>query len=61
MSSAGILARGKANYEANAFLDNPETMAYVATLKKEEPKQEPKKKVTINFKEVKEEKEDASK
>ena len=29
MSKEGILKRGKENYEANRFLDNSETLAYV--------------------------------
>ena len=33
-----ILARGKANYEANKFLENSETLAYMASLKKPVPK-----------------------
>jgi len=44
MSSEGILRRGKENYEAGAFLDNPETLAYIETLKKEEPKKSKEKK-----------------
>ena len=42
MTAEGILARGKANYEAGKFLDNSETLAYVKTLSKEEPKVEEK-------------------
>ena len=45
MSQAGILARGKANYEAGAFMDNPETLAYIESIKVEEvekPKKEKK-------------------
>lgn len=30
----GRLKRGKANYEAKKFLDNSETLEYIATLKK---------------------------
>ena len=43
MSSEGILRRGKANYEAGALLDNPETLAYIESIKVEEPKKEKKK------------------
>jgi len=43
MSSEGILARGKFNYEAKRDLDNPETLAYIATLSKEEKPKEAKK------------------
>ncbi len=43
MSSEGILRRGKENYEAGKFLDNPETLAYIETLKVEKPKEEKKK------------------
>ncbi len=32
MTAEGILARGKANYEAGKFLDNSETLAYEKTL-----------------------------
>ena len=39
MSQEGILARGKANYEAGKFLKNSETMAYAETLKVEKPKE----------------------
>lgn len=43
MTKEGILLRGKANYEAKKFLDNSETLAYIATLSKEKPKEvEPK-------------------
>ncbi|MFC1736927.1 hypothetical protein ACFL1X_12490 [Candidatus Hydrogenedentota bacterium] len=44
MTSEGILARGKANYEAKKFLDNSETLAYIETLPKEKPKEEKPKK-----------------
>ena len=40
MTAEGILARGKANYETKRFLNNSETLAYVATLPKEKPKKE---------------------
>ncbi len=33
MTQEGRLTRGKANYEAKVFLDNPETLEYVASLK----------------------------
>jgi len=33
------LQRGKANYEAKRFLDNPETLEYISTLSKEKPKE----------------------
>ena len=39
MTKEGILSRGKANYEAKKFLDNSETLAYIATLPKEKPKE----------------------
>ena len=32
MTEEGRLARGKLNYEAKRFLDNPETLDYVKTL-----------------------------
>jgi len=38
MSSEGILARGKFNYEAKRDLDNPETLAYIESTK-EKPKE----------------------
>lgn len=41
MTSEGILARGKANHDAGKFLDNIETLAYVATLPKEKPVEKP--------------------
>ena len=44
MTAEGRLARGKANYESKKFLDNSETLAYIATLPKEAPKVEPKEK-----------------
>jgi len=34
MTKEGRLERGKANYEAKAFLNNPETLEYIATLEK---------------------------
>jgi len=39
MTKEGRLQRGKANYEAKRFLDNPETLEYIATLSKEKPKE----------------------
>jgi len=42
MTSEGILARGKANYESGKLLDNSETLAYAATLKDEKPIEKPK-------------------
>ena len=39
MTAEGRLLRGKANYEAKAFLNNSETLAYIATLSKEKPKE----------------------
>ena len=46
MSYESALARGKANYEAGKFLDNPETMAYADTLKVvEKPKAKKKEEV----------------
>ena len=39
MGVEGRLARGKANFDAGKFLDNPETVAYAATLKAEKPKE----------------------
>ena len=52
MSEAGILARGKFNYEAHRDLNNSETLAYIETLTKEKPKEKPKE----VFKEIKKEK-----
>ena len=46
MSEAGRLARGKANYSKGVFLDNPETIEYINSIKEEvivEPKKEKKK------------------
>lgn len=40
MTAEGRLQRGKANYEAKAFLDNSETLEYIETLPKEVPKEE---------------------
>ena len=39
MTKEGRLARGKENYERGKFLDNPETLEYIATLKKNTPKE----------------------
>jgi len=36
MTAEGRLSRGKLNYEAGRFLDNSETLEYIATLKTEE-------------------------
>ena len=49
MTKEGRLTRGKINYEARVFLDNPETLEYLASLKKPEVK-------TDSNKEVKEKK-----
>jgi len=38
MSYKGILSRGKINYDKKRDLNNSETLAYIATLKKEVPK-----------------------
>ena len=40
MTAEGRLARGKLNYESNKFMDNSETLEYIATLPKEKPKEE---------------------
>jgi len=51
MTKEGRLKRGKENYEAGVFLDNPETLEYVESLngkpilkpvEKEEPNSKPK-------------------
>ena len=39
MTKEGRLLRGKANYEAKVFLNNSETLDYIATLPKEKPKE----------------------
>ena len=39
MTAEGRLARGKLNYEAKRFLNNSETLEYMATLTKEKPKE----------------------
>ena len=44
MSKEAALARGKANFELQRFLDNPETLLYIATLKNEKPKEKIKEK-----------------
>jgi len=54
MSVEGRLVRGKANYEAKKFLENSETLEYIATLEVEKP--EPVKKKQKQVKETKEEK-----
>ena len=41
MTTEGILARGKENYDKGRFLDNSETIAYVATMKAEKPVEKP--------------------
>ena len=51
MSVEGRLARGKANYEAKKFLENSETLEYIATLEVEKPK-------PVKAKQVKETKEE---
>ena len=45
MTAEGRLARGKENYEAKRFLDNSETLEYIATLEVEKPKPKEKKDV----------------
>lgn len=40
MTVEGRMARGKANYDSNKFLNNSETLEYIETLEK--PKEEPK-------------------
>lgn len=50
MTAEGRQARGKENYDRKRFLDNLETIAYVATLKVEKPK-EVKKEVKVKEKE----------
>ena len=32
MTAEGRLTRGKANYEAKVFLDNPETLEYIKSI-----------------------------
>ena len=44
MTEEGRLARGKLNYDSGKFLDNPETLEYIETLPKDEPKEEVKEK-----------------
>ena len=53
MTAEGRLARGKENYERGKFLDNSETLAYVATLPKEIPKEEKLKEEKKNAKPTK--------
>ena len=38
MTQEGRLQRGKENHDRGRFLDNPETLEYVATLPKAKPK-----------------------
>lgn len=38
MTAEGRLERGEANYKANKFLNNPETIAYIAEIPKIEAK-----------------------
>ena len=52
MTAEGRLQRGKANYEAKRFLDNPETLEYIETLPKEKEEKEKK----VNSKDVNKEK-----
>ena len=40
MTAEGRLARGKENYDSGKFLDNQETIDYVATLPKKKPKED---------------------
>lgn len=42
MTKEGRLSRGKENYEKGRFLDNQETLDYIATMPKEKPKEAPK-------------------
>ena len=42
MTKEGRLLRGKENYEAGVFLDNSETLEYLASLKKPEVKTDSK-------------------
>ena len=44
MTHEGRLARGKANYEAGKFLNNSETIAYLATIAAKEIETKPKEK-----------------
>ena len=39
MTAEGRLARGKANFDSKKFLDSPETLEYIATLKTEKPEE----------------------
>jgi len=41
MTKEGRLLRGKANYEAKRFMDNSETLEYIASIK---PTEKPKEK-----------------
>lgn len=40
MTKEGRLIRGKENYDRKIFLDNPETLEYIATLSKTSKKEE---------------------
>ena len=40
----GRMIRGKENFEKGRFLDNSETIAYVASMKVEKPAEKPKEK-----------------
>ena len=53
MTAEGRLARGKENYDFGKFLDNQETIDYVATLPKEKPKEEKPKEEKKNAKPAK--------
>ena len=44
MTTEGRLARGKENYDKGRFLENSETIAYVASMKAEKPTEKPKEK-----------------
>ena len=48
MTTEGILARGKINYEAKKFLNNSETLEYMATLEKPKEVKEEKKNAKSN-------------
>ena len=45
MTQEGRLARGKINHEAGVFLDNSETLEYLASLEKPKEKTDSKKEV----------------
>ena len=42
MTTEGILARGKENFDKARFPNNSETMAYKASMKAEKPVEKPK-------------------